>query len=176
MPVPATSSAVTRSACSTSLAIVRGAQAEVVGKDGGAVDVVVAMHGINAVEQGDFQAGLQGVILEAVDEAQPVGGGVAGGRIGVAAAQDGAEAIFLHVGRVFQGGGIHLDHLADFFVQGHLGQQAFHLRIVLGEQRGAVAHGGKGDKDSSGQCEFIHFLGRRLKGVSGFGRKYRLGA
>ena len=134
MPVPATSSAVTRSARSTSFGIVRRAQADVVRKNHRAIDVVVAVDGVNAVEQRNFQPRLQRLILKFRDEIQPGLRGIAVRRIGTAAAQDGAEKIFLHVGLVLQRAGIHLHHLADFFVERHLREQRVNLLLKICRQ------------------------------------------
>jgi hypothetical protein len=40
-----------------------GAEADVVGEDGGVVDVVVAVHGVDAVDDGDAQPGLERRLL-----------------------------------------------------------------------------------------------------------------
>lgn len=58
-----------------------GADADVVGEHGGAVDVVVTVDGVGAVEDGDAEAGGEGVALHAVDHGGPVGrGGPVAGR------------------------------------------------------------------------------------------------
>jgi len=137
--------------------VVGGPQPEVMREDRGPVNVVVAMHRVNAVEQRDFQAGLPGLTFEAVDKGQPVRGGVAGVGIGIAAAEHGAQKVLLDVGLVLEGGGIHLHHLADFFIEIHLGQEGVHLGIGLREEGGAVAHGGEGeDHTGDGGMESVH--------------------
>ena len=113
--------------------IMRRTHADVVRKHGGPINVVVAMHGINAVNERNFQARLPGFVLESRDHGQPILRRVAGGGIGGAAAQDRAEKIFLHVGLVLERAGIHLDHLADFFVERHPRQERGHGLIVLGK-------------------------------------------
>src|SRR5665647_2735221 len=77
------------------------------------------IYGINAVDQRNFQARLQRLILKFRNEFQPRLHRIPVRRIGGAAAQDGAEKIFLHGGLVLQRAGIHLHHLADFFVERH---------------------------------------------------------
>ena len=52
-----------------------GSEANVVGEDGGAEDVVVPVDGVGAVEDGDGEAGGEGEALHAVDHAGPVGRG-----------------------------------------------------------------------------------------------------
>jgi len=49
----------------------------------------------------------------------------------------GTKAILLHVGLVFQSGGIHLHHLADFLDDRHAREQRLGLHLAGGElQRG----------------------------------------
>jgi hypothetical protein len=109
------------------LGIVRGAQPDVMGKNDRAINVVVAMHRVNAVEQGNLQAGLPRLGLEAADQVQPCAGRIPVRRIGIAAAQHRTQKIVFDVRLVCQRRGIHLHQLADFFIQGHLGQQGFGL-------------------------------------------------
>ena len=105
------------------------AQADQVGENGRAADVVVAVDGIDAIEQRDAQARGKGLILEGAHHVGPGGGGVGRG-VAAAAAQDaaqrqrghiaGAHAVFLRLG-----------HLADLLGQGHLGQQVFYFCLDI---------------------------------------------
>ena len=119
--------------------IMRGPQADMMGENHRALDVVVPVDGVNSVNQRNFQPGLARLRLEFRDELQPVLRRVARGGVGITAAQDGAEEIFPHVRLVLERAGIHLDHLADFLVQRHLRQQRVHLPVMPGKQRCAPA-------------------------------------
>jgi hypothetical protein len=104
------------------------------GKNHGAQDIVMAVNGIDAVEQRDFKAGFQRPGLQFIARIQPALRGIHR-RFGAAAAQDGAEGVFLDVGVVAHTTEIGLHHLADFFVEGHLGQQSGGWKVVIGKRR-----------------------------------------
>lgn len=98
------------------------------GEDGGAVDVVVAVDGVGAVEDGDGEAGGEGVALHAVDHAGPVGGGGAGERGAPAAVEDAAGAE-LGDGAGRRDGALDLGHLRRLLPQRHAAQQVAHPRL-----------------------------------------------
>ena len=115
------------------LGVVRRAEGDVMREDRCAINVVMAVDGINAVKQGNLQPRLQRLRLKTIGKIQPVLRRVAAGGIGRAAAQDGAEKIFFNVSLVFQRAGIHLHHLADFFVERHLREQGVGFGVVFGK-------------------------------------------
>jgi len=139
MPVPATSSAVT---ARRARRVLDRASRPGQGCAGNrrAVNVVVAVNGVNAVNQRDFQPRLQRVGLKAVDEFNqscavlPVSGRNCR-RLKQSRENISARRF------VLQHGGIHLHHLADFFVERHLREQRVGFRFLCGKYRSAVADG-----------------------------------
>jgi hypothetical protein len=82
------------------------------------------VHGIDAVEDGNTQAALQGGLAAAVDHGQPVCG-VIGLGIGAAAAEDGADAqIADRLGLDMVDGDEHC--LGHLFFEGHARDQVAH--------------------------------------------------
>ncbi len=71
--------------------IARAAEADVMREDHRAEDVVVPVHGVDAVEQRDLQARVPGVLLQAVVEVGPGLEAVAFLGVGTAAAENRAE-------------------------------------------------------------------------------------
>ena len=104
-------------------------QPDVVREDYGAEHVAVPVHGIDAVEQRNAQARLQRVLLKVVVHVGPGFQAVPVVRIGIAAVQNGAEKQGLDVGWIFDVLFVGLRHLADFFVEGHAGQERVDLRV-----------------------------------------------
>ena len=102
-----------------------GAETDVVGEDGGAEDVAVAVHGVDAVEDGDrpaLQAARRRRLPVVVGHGDPVGGPV-GSRRRAAAAEDRAQVVVPDLlGRDAQTLG--LGHLPDLLVQAHAAEQA----------------------------------------------------
>ena len=88
MPVARTSSAVMRSTFFDQRGIARGAEADVVREDHGAEHVVMAVYGVDAVEQGNLQPRERGVLLQAVVKIGPGLEAVTLFRIGRTAAED----------------------------------------------------------------------------------------
>ena len=97
-------------------------------------DAVVAVDGVNPVEQRNFQPRLERPGLKLVARFQP-GLGRVFGRLGIAPAQDRAESVLLHVRMVGDGLQIGLHHLADFLVQSHLREKFSRLQVVVGRRR-----------------------------------------
>ena len=71
---------------------------------------------------------------------------VAGFRVGIAAAQDGAEAVVGDVVGILDEELVRLRHLADFFVERHLVKDGAGLSVVTGENAGA-------NGSAAGACE-----------------------
>ena len=98
-----------------------GTEADIVREDGGADDVVVAVHRVDAEDgrdRGMARPALGGHGTERVRERQPFGGRgavVAAGR-GVAAGQDRAQRVVAQVLRR-DGADVGLDHLADLLLE-----------------------------------------------------------
>ncbi len=112
--------------------VVRGAEADVMWENHRAENVVVAVNGIDAVEERNFQARLQRHRAEFSHGFQPRLGAIIGG-IGTAAAQHRSEEIFLNIRLILQRGHIDLHHLADFFVESHFGEH----RVGIGRGAGS---------------------------------------
>ncbi|MNV48688.1 hypothetical protein D3C71_1406070 [compost metagenome] len=99
------------------------AQADVVREQGGADDVALSVHGINAEHDWNCLAALRGIhggLVERIGQCQPFGGRgvVAATGIGVAAGQDRTQPISAHVFRR-DAGDIALHQLPDFFLHRH---------------------------------------------------------
>ena len=107
------------------LRVAGGAQADVVREDDRADHVVVAVHGVHAVEDRHAQPGLERVLLEAVVHVRPVLEAIGLG-IRVAAGQDRAQEVLFDValGQLVLLG---LGHLADLLVERHLREQRLDL-------------------------------------------------
>jgi len=102
--------------------VARGAEADVVREDRRAVHVAVAVHGVDAVEDRDVQAGGERGALVAVDHVRPRGRGVRG-RHRPAAGQDAAQVVVGDLRRVgVDVRPLGLRHLADLLGQRHLGE------------------------------------------------------
>jgi hypothetical protein len=71
MPVARTSFAVMRSIFLDQRGIARAAQPDIMREDHRAQNVVVPVHGVDAVEQRNLQARFQGALLIAVDQVGP---------------------------------------------------------------------------------------------------------
>jgi hypothetical protein len=104
------------------------AEADVVGEDGGAVDVVVAVDGVGAEDDRDGEAGGEGELLHAVDHVGPVGGRGAVAGPASAAVEDGAGGE-LHQGAGRRDAALDLSHLCRLLPQGHAAQQVAHPRL-----------------------------------------------
>lgn len=102
-----------------------GAETYVVGEHGGAVDVVVAVDGVGAVEDGDAEAGGEREALHAVDHGGPVGGG--GSLAGRASpGVEDAAGPELREGARRRDGALDLGHLRRLLTQRHAAQQVPH--------------------------------------------------
>ncbi len=102
------------------LFIACGSEADVVREDRGGLDVVVPVHGVDAIDERDGQAGLCALGVDAVHEVAPRTRGVVG-RIRISAAENGADEVLREVGLMaLDGIAVDLGHLADLFLQGHL--------------------------------------------------------
>lgn len=110
------------------LSVPGGAETDVVGEHGGAVDVVVAVDGVGAVEDGDAEAGGEGEALHAVDHGGPVGGG--GSLAGRASpgVEDAARPE-VREGARRRDGALDLGHLRRLLTQRHAAQQVLHPRL-----------------------------------------------
>ena len=98
-------------------------------EDDGAVHVVVTVDRVDAVNEGDLQAGLERVGLQLIVSLRPALGGFIGGT-GTAAAEERADEILLDVAFVVLDGiEVDLDHLADLLVDGHLLEQRLDLGV-----------------------------------------------
>jgi hypothetical protein len=105
-----------------------GAEADVVWEHCGAVDVVVAVDGVGAVEDGDAEAGGERVALHAVDHGGPVGGRGLLARRAPAGVEDAAGAE-LRKGARRRDGALDLGHLRRLLPQRHAAQQVPHPRL-----------------------------------------------
>ena len=114
------------------LGIARAAQADIVREDDRVEHVVVPVHGVDAVEDGNLEPRLLRARLQAVVEVGPGLQAVAFLGVGTAAAEQRADKVILDVGRVLQLVLLGLRHLADLFLQRHPRQQGFGLGIVRG--------------------------------------------
>ena len=117
--------------------IVGGAQADIVRKERGAIDIVVAVDGVRRPDQGDGDvlAGRHRGVVIGLDQIHPVLDGrmfVAGGDR-AAAILDRADMILGHLFRLDRLP-FRLDDLADLFLDCHLLQQGVDLRLNLGVQ------------------------------------------
>jgi hypothetical protein len=74
------------------------------------------MHGVDAVEQRNAEPSLGRMVLNAGGEIRPCFAAVSGLRVGIAAAQDGAEEVGFNVRWILQKHLVGLGHLADFFI------------------------------------------------------------
>ena len=102
-----------------------GAETDVVREDGGAEDVVVAMHGVRAPQHGYAGGGRQRRLVMGVGQAQPIAhrGALVAVRPRTAAVQHRPQRVFAGVVRR-EIGDLPLQHLADLRRQGHGGEQA----------------------------------------------------
>ncbi len=111
--------------------VVGGAQADIVGKKGGAIDIRMAVDGVGAPEQRDLRLRVEGV-----GHLHPVAGGgvLVHVRPRSAAVQHRAERVGLDVGG---GDGLDLDlrHLGDLLAQRHALHQAGDLGFDFGVRR-----------------------------------------
>ena len=94
------------------------------GEDGSAVDVIVAVDGVGAVEDGDAEAGREREALQAVDHAGPARGRAVAGR--AAAAVEDASGAELREGARRRDGALDLGHLRRLLPQRHAAQQVTH--------------------------------------------------
>jgi len=93
-----------------------------VGKNDCTLDVVVAVHGVDAVEERDGQPGGEGLRLHPIVHFRPARWGIVfRGR--AAAAEYRAEVISGDVGLASETAAVSLGHLADFFGQAHAAEQ-----------------------------------------------------
>lgn len=107
------------------LSVPAGAETDVVGENGGAVDVVVSVDGVSAVEDGDAEAGGDRKALEAVDHGGPVGGGgLLAGR--ASPGVENAASPELREGSRRRDGALDLGHLRCLLTQRHAAQQVSH--------------------------------------------------
>ena len=139
------------------LRVARGAQADVVRKDHGADHVAVAVHGVDAVEERDLQARLEGMGLDVLVHRAPVLDGV-GLRIRIAAAQHRPEEVLLDVGPVLDEQLIGLGHLADLLVERHLREKGLGLGVERQQLR-LRRHGSGLGRDDRGEQQ-----GQRCRG------------
>jgi len=102
--------------------ITRRPEADIVRKDDRPLDVVVAMHGIDAVEDRDGQTGGEGLGLEAVVHVRPAGGRV-GLRHSAAAAEHRAEEKTGDISLGGEVGEVGLGHLADLLRQSQAAEE-----------------------------------------------------
>ncbi len=116
--MPTSSRAVIRAAFSTRAGIASRAQTDVVGEDDRPVHVVVPMHRVDPVDQGDLEPALECPRLELVVGLGPaLGSDVVG--VGITSAEHRAQRVARNVGLVVNGLEIGLGHLADLLVQSH---------------------------------------------------------
>lgn len=105
-----------------------GAETDVVREHGGAVDVVVAVDGVGAVEDGDAEAGGEREALHAVDHGGPVGrGGSLAGR--ASPGVEDAAGPEVREGARRRDGALDLGHLRRLLTQRHAAQQVPHPRL-----------------------------------------------
>lgn len=104
-------------------------QANVVREDRSPIHIVVTMHGVDAVEEGNAQPRPESAPLEAVRHGDPLGRGRAEGRFASAAAEHAADAVPLEHGGV-RNRALDLGHLAYLLLKCHAGEEvrdaAFH--------------------------------------------------
>jgi hypothetical protein len=103
-------------------------------EDHGPDDVVVAVDGVDAVEERDAQARLPRDRLIAVVHVGPAGRRLVGRR-GAAAAEDRAEEVVLDVRLAPQGAALGLGHLADLLVERHVAEERLDVRVRAGARR-----------------------------------------
>jgi len=108
----------------------------------------MAVNGVDAVEQGNLEACFGGPGVAFLRELQPGLRRIISG-VGAAAAEHGAERVFLDVRPVLERVGIDLSHLADFLIEGHLAEQGFHAGIDAGLRLCVRARG----NESAGEAE-----------------------
>ena len=126
---------------STSFGSRVGAEADVVREDHRADDVVVAVHGVDAVEQRDLQARLDRLRLVHLVHRRPVLDAVRS-RIRAAAAQHRSDEERRDVGRVLDVLVIGLRHLPDLLFERHLRDDGRDLGIER-LQPGLRGHAGR---------------------------------
>ena len=100
------------------LRVVRGAQSDVVGKNDRVLQMVVAVDGVDAVEQRNAQPGFERQGLVFVISLGPTFGCIVL-RGGIAPAEHRADSEFPKILLIFQSIHIDLRHLADLLIQGH---------------------------------------------------------
>jgi len=122
--------------------VARATEPDVVRIHGGTEHVVVAMHCIDTVQNGNAEPRLAADADQAIDRIGPCLQRIAFDRIGTAAAEHGADEVSGDVGLVLHVAEFGLHHLADFFVERHLRQQRLDLRVFGGERflRGLCTH------------------------------------
>src|SRR5205085_9600743 len=96
--------------------------------------VVMPMHGINAVEDGDAEARPYGQRLIMVVQVCPRWQTVARLRVGAAAAQERAEMVRVYVLHVMERVLLGLCHLPDLLFERHACEHLAHLRVEGGER------------------------------------------
>ena len=113
------------------------------------VHVVVAVHGVYAVKERNPEPGFARPRLTFLSQLEPALRRIVRW-IGPTTAEDRAESVFLNVRFVIESAGIHLGHLADFFFQGHLGQQRLD---AVGDGRGGIGRQDSQPKPAGDQAE-----------------------
>ena len=108
------------------IGIARAAEADVVREDHGAEHVAMAVDGVDAVDDGNGEARLERVLLALVVDVGPSFEAIAFLGIGAAAAENRADEILFDVAEVVLDVlELRLGHLADLFVERHLGDDRF---------------------------------------------------
>ena len=126
------------------LRVPRAAQADILGRQRCADDVVIPVYRINAVEQRNSRLRLQRAGLVPVAEFGPRHQIVARLRVGIATAQQRAEVILLDIVDALEEHLIGLRHLPDLLLQRHLRQQRLHLLVEVRELSLGLRRGRRG--------------------------------
>jgi hypothetical protein len=160
--------------------VTRGAEPDVVGEDGGAVHVPVAVDGVDAVDQRDLQRGGQGGSLVAVDHVGP-GCRRVRRRHRASAGQHAAKPVVGDLVQVVRGvdrGALGLRHLADLLVQGHPAEEVGDAlrdgqrRVLVGQDVGGGLRraGGVGAGSGTGGLDEDEADGEDPRGTESDGR------
>lgn len=116
----------------------RGAKANIMGKDGSLVDIIVPMNRIDPVNHGDPEPARERNILQPIDHVHPILGRGLGEGHRTTAAKDTTDRVVPQ----YLGGGsqpVQLGHLADLLREGHPAHQVPYPRVD-GLRRVLVLH------------------------------------
>ena len=143
--------------------VMRGAQADVVREDGGAVDVAVSVHGIGAPDHRhrDLRIRAHRGVVVGIGQRDPIlhAGVLVLGRPGTATVQHRADVVLAHFLRCDRLD-LRLHHLTDFLLQRHAGQDFGHAGLD-----------GRVLREPAFQCRPVLQLGGGIRGGDrrGFG-------